>query len=103
MKNKRLSFRQEQIMAVLWENGPMTVSQIQSKLDEPFHYNTVSTFVRGLKKIGMVTHIDNRKPYKYACFIQKYQYINMRIKELIKFYFDKNKKQFIEYLINKEL
>ena len=47
---KRLTVKEEEIMRIFWEHGPMFVRELLSFYDEPKpHYNTVSTLVRGLE------------------------------------------------------
>ena len=72
---KRLSNRQEQVMAIIWENGPMTVNQIHVKIRENLHYNTVSTVVRELERLGYVANVHEYKPYLYASKIEKFDYL----------------------------
>ena len=49
---KRLTVKEEEIMRIFWEHGPMFVRELLSFYDEPKpHYNTVSTLVRGLEGI----------------------------------------------------
>ncbi len=67
---KRLSNRQEQIMACLWEKGPLTITQIQSLLKVNLHQNTVSTFVRGLEKMGVINHSGGFIPYVYFAILK---------------------------------
>ena len=44
---KRLTVKEEEIMRIFWEHGPMFVRELLSFYDEPKpHYNTVSTLVR---------------------------------------------------------
>lgn len=50
---KRLTVKEEEIMRIFWEHGPMFVRELLSFYDEPKpHYNTVSTLVRGLEEKG---------------------------------------------------
>mgnify|MGYP003417976009 CR=1 FL=1 len=52
-----LSPKEEIIMNLLWEHGPMFVNEMLECYDEPRpHFNTVSTFVRGLEKKGLIAH-----------------------------------------------
>ena len=47
---KRLSPKEEAIMGCFWQHGPMFVREVVEHLDAPKpHFNTVSTFVRGLE------------------------------------------------------
>lgn len=50
---KKLSEREEEIMSVLWNNGPLFVREIVEKLPEPRpHFNTIATFLKGLESKG---------------------------------------------------
>lgn len=52
---KKLSEREEEIMSVLWNNGPLFVREIVEMLPEPRpHFNTVATFLKGLENKGWV-------------------------------------------------
>lgn len=52
---KKLSEREEEIMSVLWNNGPLFVREIVEKLPEPRpHFNTIATFLKGLECKGWV-------------------------------------------------
>ena len=45
---KRLTVKEEEIMRMFWEHGPMFVRELLVFYEEPKpHYNTVSTLVRG--------------------------------------------------------
>jgi len=68
---RRLTVKEEEIMRIFWEHGPMFVRELLSFYDEPKpHYNTVSTLVRGLEEKGFVG---------YKAFSQYYNnsYINV--------------------------
>ena len=52
---KRLTVKEEEIMRMFWEHGPMFVRELLAFYEEPKpHYNTVSTLVRGLEEKGFV-------------------------------------------------
>ena len=54
---KTLSAREEEIMDILWEKGPLFVKEMVELYEEPRpHFNTLSTFVRGLEEKGYVGH-----------------------------------------------
>ena len=49
--------REEEVMNLLWENGPLTVAEMLALYPDPKpHFNTVSTMVRSLEKKGFTTH-----------------------------------------------
>ncbi len=52
-----LTEKEEEIMQILWQNGPMFVREIVEKYPEPKpHFNTVATTVRILEQKGHVAH-----------------------------------------------
>ena len=54
---KRLTAKEEEIMRIFWEQGPMFVRELLAFYEEPKpHYNTVSTLVRGLEETGLVVY-----------------------------------------------
>ena len=54
---KRLTVKEEEIMQMFWEHGPMFVRELLAFYEEPKpHYNTVSTLVRGLEEKGFVKY-----------------------------------------------
>lgn len=94
---KRLSYRQEQIMSIIWENGPMTVSQINLKIGENLHFNTVSTVVRELERIGYLANIHEYRPYLYAAKIHKNEYLKWLLESLKNSFFNGDRKSFMEF------
>lgn len=93
---KRLSHRQEQIMAILWATEPLTVQEIQEKMDVYLHYNTISTVVRELEKISFVKHIDRFKPYRYVPCISKRKYLKELIIGIVGIFFNNSITDFLQ-------
>ena len=76
---KRLTTKEEEIMCIFWEHGPMFVRELLSFYDEPKpHYNTVSTLVRGLEEKGFVGYKAYGNTYQYYALISEVvsQYYN---------------------------
>ena len=65
---KTLSAREEEIMDILWEKGPLFVKEMVELYDAPRpNFNTLSTFVRGLEEKGYVGHrAFGNSPQYYA-------------------------------------
>jgi predicted transcriptional regulator len=57
--------RETDIMTVLWEHGPATVTEVQERLTEPFAYNTVLTVLRTLESKGFVTPTKEGRAHRY--------------------------------------
>ncbi|MBO4995009.1 MAG: BlaI/MecI/CopY family transcriptional regulator [Muribaculaceae bacterium] len=91
---KRLSNRQEQVMAIIWEHGPMTVSRLIPLIDDHLHFNTISTVVRELDRIGFLSHNSEFRPFLYYPKITKNEYISELIISISTRFFDCDKMQF---------
>ena len=80
---KRLTAKEEEIMRIFWENGPMFVRGLLAYYEDPKpHYNTVSTLVRGLEEKGFVgyTPYGNTKSSALKEVISQYynnSYVNV--------------------------
>lgn len=63
----KISFtaRELDIMAVLWERGSGTVSEVRDALAGEFAYTTVLTVLRTLEDKGYVTHVSEGKAHRY--------------------------------------
>ena len=62
---KRLTAKEEEIMRIFWENGPMFVRGLLAYYEDPKpHYNTVSTLVRGLEEKGFVGYTPYGNTYQ---------------------------------------
>ncbi|MDD3541564.1 BlaI/MecI/CopY family transcriptional regulator, partial [Petrimonas mucosa] len=53
----RLTEKEEEVMQILWDKGPLFVREILEVYPEPKpHYNTVSTVIRVLEEKNFVSH-----------------------------------------------
>lgn len=67
----RFTPRELDIMAVLWEHGPSTVSQVQEALPDDLAYTTVLTLLRVLEEKGHVTHTAEGRAHRYAPLVER--------------------------------
>lgn len=83
MNKRYLSLRDEEIMAVLWHNGPMTIRELQNIFRVKLHFNTLSTHIKGLEKHGFVKHNnESYRPYVYEALITEEEYLGRIIERL---------------------
>ena len=66
-------------MALIWEHDPMTVSSLIPLIDGHLHFNTISSVVRELDRIGFLCHDNEFRPFLYYPNVKKDDYI----KELV--------------------
>jgi len=57
--------RELDIMAVLWQRGSATVSEVRDALIDDLAYNTVLTVLRTLEEKGHVSHVSEGKAFRY--------------------------------------
>lgn len=60
-----LSNREAEIMAVLWEQGPSTVTEVKQKLSDELAYTTVLTMLRNLEAKAYVGHEAEGRAHRY--------------------------------------
>ena len=86
---KRLTAKEEEIMRVLWEHGPMFVRELLSYYDDPKpHYNTVSTLIRVLEEKGFVSYKAYGNTYQYYPLISQKEYKTSALKEVVTNYYE---------------
>jgi predicted transcriptional regulator len=66
-----LADREAEIMAVLWDHGPSTVSEVQQRVSDELAYTTVLTVLRNLEAKGYVTHDPEGKAHRYSPLVAR--------------------------------
>ena len=71
---ERLTNREEELMRIFWERGPMFVRELVELAEEPKpHFNTLSTMVRGLEAKGYLAHEAFGNTYRYYPVVTQQQ------------------------------
>ena len=96
-KNKnirKLSPKEEAIMGYFWQCGPLFVRQVVEMMPDPKpHFNTVSTFVRGLEAKGWLAHEQIGNSYRYR---------DKSLRGLIDRFFGRSYISFVSSLVREE-
>lgn len=95
---KRLSNRQEQVMALIWEHGSLTVSRLIPLIDGHLHFNTISTVVRELDRIGFLSHDNEFRPFLYYPKVMKEDYIKELVDSISDRFFNGDKRKFSRFI-----
>jgi predicted transcriptional regulator len=66
-----LSNREADIMAVLWELGPSTVTEVRARLSDDLAYTTVLTILRNLEAKGYATHSADGRAHRFAAAVRQ--------------------------------
>ena len=98
-----LSPKEEIIMNLLWEHGPMFVNEMLECYDEPRpHFNTVSTFVRGLEKKGLIAHNYCGISHQYYAAVSREEFNKSTLKNVISKYFNNSYLGLVSSLVKEE-
>jgi predicted transcriptional regulator len=63
--------RELDVMAVLWELGSGTVSEVRDRLPADLAYTTVLTILRNLEAKGFLRHEEEGKAHRYFPLVQR--------------------------------
>lgn len=100
---KKLSPKEEQIMEILWEHGPLFVREMLEYYEEPRpHFNTVSTVVRMLEEEGYIVHKTFGRNHQYEAALSRDKFKEKTLKGVIKKYFDNSCLRVVSTLVKEE-
>lgn len=100
---KKLTEREEELMTILWDNGPLFVREIIDRMPEPKpHFNTVSTFVRLLESKGFVTHSKFGGSYRYEAAMSKDEFSRSTLRDVVDRYFGSSIRASVSALVSDE-
>ena len=63
--------RELDVMAVLWELGSATVTEVRAQLDDALAYTTVLTMLRILEEKGHVRHEDDGRAHRFYPLVER--------------------------------
>jgi len=97
---KKLTKAEEEIMQMIWQYGPTTVSQLIAKMDEPHPpHSTISSIFRILEKNGFLDHKAYGRTYEYFPLITKKEYSKFSLSKLVKNYFSGSLSDMVSFLV----
>ncbi len=102
-KTAGLTAREEEVMNLFWDNGPMFVRELLEHYEEPRpHFNTLSTIVRSLEEKGYLSHRSYGKTYRYFAVIKREEYRKISLSSVIGKYFDASPFNAVSALVRNE-
>lgn len=100
---KHLTNREEEIMNIFWEKGPLFVKELIEFLPEPKpHYNTISTIVRGLVEKKYIDFAAFGTTHRYSAAVTKEEFSKSTIKDVISKYFNKSYSSVVSMFVEEE-
>lgn len=101
---KQLTKAEEELMRIMWELGPCTVSAMRDYIAErnqqekPPH-SSVSTIVRILEEKGFVGHKAYGRTYEYFPLLSKDEYGKQSLRKLVDEYFAGSARGLVSFLV----
>lgn len=100
---KKLTQKEEEIMNLFWEKGPMFVKELKEfYTDQKLHYNTLSTMVRTLEEKGYIDHEQFGNTHRYFAAVSKEEYSKKTLGNVVKKYFNNSYKNVVSLLVEDE-
>ncbi len=101
--HRELTDKEEALMRIFWEKGPLFVREIVDLYPEPKpHFNTISTFVRGLEAKGYVAHEAFGNTYRYYAVAKMEDFRRKSLGNVIKSYFNNSYLGVVSSLVEDE-
>jgi predicted transcriptional regulator len=96
----RLTKAEEDIMQMIWESGPCTVSDLIEMMPDPKPpHSTISSIVRILEKKEFVDHKAYGRTYEYFAIIDKKDYSKFSLKRFVSHYFEGSMNEMVSFLV----
>ena len=103
LQMKRLTPKEEQVMELLWEHGPLFVREMLEYYEEPRpHFNTVSTVVRMLEEQSYIAHKAYGRNHQYYAAISRDDFKKKTLKGVISKYFNNSYLGAVSTLVKEE-
>lgn len=100
---KKLTQKEEEILALFWEKGPMFVKELREfYTDQKLHYNTLSTMVRAIEEKGYISHEQFGNTHRYFAVVTKEEYSKRTLGNVVKKYFNNSYKNVVSALVDEE-
>lgn len=92
--------RELDIMQVLWERGPSTVTEVREHLTDDLAYNTVLTMLRILEEKGFAGRTEEGRAHRYHALVEKEAAGRSALKRLVDGLFGGSPELLLTNLVN---
>ncbi len=99
---EKLTNKEEEIMHAVWELERAFAKEVQARLGNTLHYNTVSTIIRNLEDKGYVGHQVFGKTHQYFPIVTKEEYRNHFVSKAMTQYFNNSYKNMVSFFAKEE-
>lgn len=96
----KLTKAEEELMQMIWDQGPTTVSALIKAMPEPKPpHSTISSIVRILEKKGFVDHKAYGRTHEYFPIIEKKAYSKFSLTRIVSNYFEGSMNDMVSFLV----
>lgn len=100
---KQLTKAEEQIMQVLWTNGPQFLREIVDNIEAPKpHQNTVATILKILMEKDFVKANVYGRQHQYVASVTKEEYSKKTMKQMVKGYFEGSFSNVVSFMVKEK-
>lgn len=100
---KTLTKAEEDIMRMIWEHEPTTVTELIQKMSEPKPpHSSISSQFRILEKKGFVDHRPKGRSFEYFSIISQKKYSQFSVRKLVSKYFEGSMSNLVSFLVNED-
>ena len=93
--------RELDLMAILWEEGSATVSDVKERLEDELAYTTVLTTLRNMEAKDYVFHTEDGRAYRYHPRIPREEAGRSAIQRLIRKVFGGSTELLLTHLVSR--
>jgi predicted transcriptional regulator len=97
-----LADREAELMDVLWDRGPSTVTEVQAEVRDELAYTTVLTMLRKLEAKGYVGHTGEGRAHRYHALIEREAAREGALKALVARLFKGSSDALLLHLVSRE-
>lgn len=99
----KLTKAEEEIMKMIWDHGPTTVSALIDRMEAPKPpHSSISSIVRILEKKEFLDHKAYGRTYEYFPIVDKKDYSRFSLKKLVSNYFEGSMSELVSFLVKED-
>lgn len=98
----KLTHREEEIMRILWKLEKAFVKEIREEMEPKPPYNTVSSVVRKLESMGLISYEAFGKTHRYYPLLKKEDYKKSSFNTMLNNYFGGSVEQLMSFFVKEE-
>lgn len=100
---QRLTFKEEEVMNIIWKKGEVFIRDIVAEMPEPKpNYNTVATQVNFLEEKGFLRRRPMANSFQYTPAITEREYRGISIGDLVSKYFNNSYSYMVSQFVEEE-